>query len=76
MVTVVINTLFLNVQESTGVPERDEAAVGHVSLSTQGAEGQSPAHGCREEGQVRGDQYYALHNTVLVVNLCIVIGHL
>lgn len=49
---VVINTLTLTVQEGPGVPEGDEAAVGHVPLSTKGAEGQSPAHGCREEDQV------------------------
>lgn len=36
----------VTVQESAGVPEGDEAAAGHVPLSTEGAEGQSPAHGC------------------------------
>lgn len=39
----------VSVQESPGVPERDEAAAGHVPLSTQRAEGQSATNGCREE---------------------------
>ena len=43
---VMVMMLMLWLQESPGVPERDEAAAGHVPLSTQGAEGQSPAHGC------------------------------
>lgn len=48
-------------QESPGVPERDETAAGHVPLSTEGAEGQSPTHGRREESQVRGDQQCTLY---------------
>lgn len=57
--------MILDVQESPGVPEGDEATARHVSLSTQGAEGQSPAHGCREKGQVRGDQ----HCTIVTYNV-------
>lgn len=49
---VLLKILTVVVQESPGVPAGDEAAVGHVPLSTQGAEGQGPAHGCREEDQV------------------------
>lgn len=61
MVMVFLTTpLTLTVQESPGVPEGDEAAAGHVPLGTKGAEGQSPAHGCREEVQVRGDQQCTL----------------
>lgn len=55
----------LTVQESPGVPEGNEAAAGHVPLSTEGAEGQSPAHGCREEVQVRGDRHSTKHHRVI-----------
>ena len=37
--------MMLWLQESPGVPERDEAAAGHVPLSAQGAEGQGAADG-------------------------------
>lgn len=47
-------------QESPGVAEGDEAAAGHVPLGAEGAEGQSPADGRREEVQVRGDQHSTL----------------
>lgn len=60
MIILVRTLLSLTVQESPGVPEGDEAAARHVSLSTKGAEGQSPAHGCGEEVQVRGDQHCTL----------------
>lgn len=55
IVKVLLKTLTLTVQESPGVSEGDEAATGHVPVSTKGAEGQSPAHGSREEVKVRGD---------------------